>query len=156
MKTVTGGVIAAEPISLPKAATILSSFVSSKNGASQDVGAYLRRASAAFSELRSFHGELKSSPLKETQIGSDVTHERNQDLKGEINEERKKKKKSEESIEDDESVVVGKVKEKLKTCEKSVGVEVENEKERRKEKKKKRKSGKEMHSVEKKSRAKEN
>lgn len=136
MKTVTGGVIAAEPISLPKAATILSSFVSSKNGASQDVGAYLRRASAAFSELRSLHVELKSSPL----VSSDVTHERNQG---------RKKKKSEESIEDDESVVVGKGNEKLKTCEKSMEVGVENEKERRKEKKKKRKSEKEMDSVEK-------
>ncbi|XP_010416409.1 PREDICTED: uncharacterized protein LOC104702273 [Camelina sativa] len=60
MKTVTGRVNCSEPISLSKATTLLSGFVSSENGASRDVSAYLRRASGAFTELKSFHREIKS------------------------------------------------------------------------------------------------
>lgn len=67
MKMVTGRVICAKPISLSKAATLLSGFVSSENGASQDVSAYLRRASGAFTELKSIHREIKS---KETKLRS--------------------------------------------------------------------------------------
>ncbi|KFK33949.1 hypothetical protein AALP_AA5G082800 [Arabis alpina] len=77
MKTVTGGVIATKPISLPKAAKLLSGFVSSENGATQDVDAYLRRASVAFTELKSLHVELK-----ETRVCSDVTHEHATDRVG--------------------------------------------------------------------------
>ncbi|XP_024011920.1 nucleolar protein 58 [Eutrema salsugineum] len=78
MKTVTGRVVSAEPISLSKAATILSRFVTSENGASQDVSAYLRRAAAAFTESKSFHKEISSSSLKETKTRSNARNERNQ------------------------------------------------------------------------------
>ncbi|CAD5335394.1 unnamed protein product [Arabidopsis thaliana] len=87
MKTVTGRVVSAEPISLSKAAKLLSGFASSDNGASQDVSAYLRRASAAFTELKSFHREIKSKETKpssdretkstETKQSSDAKSERN-------------------------------------------------------------------------------
>jgi len=87
MKTVTGRVVSAEPISLSKAAKLLSGFASSDNGASQDVSAYLRRASAAFTELKSFHREIKSKETKpssdretkskETKQSSDARSERN-------------------------------------------------------------------------------
>ncbi|XP_022146269.1 nuclear speckle splicing regulatory protein 1 [Momordica charantia] len=61
MKTVTGRVISSKPISLSKAASTLSSFLSTDNGASPAFCAYLRRASASFNELKQLHKELKSS-----------------------------------------------------------------------------------------------
>ncbi|XP_028783491.1 DNA ligase 1-like [Neltuma alba] len=60
MKTISGKPISAKPISLSKAAKILSKFISAENGASHVVSAYLRRASSSFSELNQLHKELKS------------------------------------------------------------------------------------------------
>ncbi|XP_010260126.1 PREDICTED: uncharacterized protein LOC104599327 [Nelumbo nucifera] len=60
MKTVSGSLVSSKPISLSKAASVLSSFVSAETGASQAVSAYLRRASDAFNELVQFHRELKA------------------------------------------------------------------------------------------------
>ncbi|KAL0709954.1 hypothetical protein Bca4012_016932 [Brassica carinata] len=138
MKTVTGSVNNAKPISLAKAATLLSGFVSSETQASQDVSAYLRRASAAFTELRSFHREIRSpnpNPnsearhpkedlgrakriddlvVNETVTGEESVHGRKQD---------KKKKKRKENKEED-------------VVEEKVMVKLEDE-QRNKERKKK-------------------
>ncbi|CAL1403266.1 unnamed protein product [Linum trigynum] len=51
MKSVTGEIVSSTPVSLSKAASILSQFVSADTGASQAVNAYLRRANSAFDEL---------------------------------------------------------------------------------------------------------
>ncbi|XP_019056355.1 PREDICTED: nucleolar protein 58 [Tarenaya hassleriana] len=80
MKTVTGRVISAGPISVSKAASILSKFASSENGATQAVCAYLRRATVAFNELKGIHRDLKASNLKEKKPRSDVTLVRNPTL----------------------------------------------------------------------------
>ncbi|XP_022947113.1 DEAD-box ATP-dependent RNA helicase 42-like isoform X1 [Cucurbita moschata] len=61
MKTITGNVVSSKPISLSKAASTLSSFLSVDNGASKALCAYLRRASASFNELKQLHKDLKSS-----------------------------------------------------------------------------------------------
>ncbi|KAG7010591.1 hypothetical protein SDJN02_27385, partial [Cucurbita argyrosperma subsp. argyrosperma] len=61
MKTVTGSIVSSKPISISKAASTLSSFLSVDNGASKAICAYLRRASASFNELKQLHKELKSS-----------------------------------------------------------------------------------------------
>ncbi|XP_021889785.1 uncharacterized protein LOC110808564 [Carica papaya] len=61
MKTVSGKVISTAPISLSKAASIISNFAAAENGASQAISAYVRRASAAFTELAHLHKELKYS-----------------------------------------------------------------------------------------------
>ncbi|KAJ8771932.1 hypothetical protein K2173_027109 [Erythroxylum novogranatense] len=57
MKTVTGEIISSNPVSVSKAASILSKFVSAETGASQAVNAYLRRATAAFDELVRLHSK---------------------------------------------------------------------------------------------------
>jgi hypothetical protein len=57
MKTVTGKITDSTPVSISKAASILSKFVSSENGASQALNAYLRRATAAFDELSRLHSK---------------------------------------------------------------------------------------------------
>ncbi|CAN7005966.1 hypothetical protein IGI04_009700 [Brassica rapa subsp. trilocularis] len=121
MKTVTGSVNSAKPISLAKAATLLSGFVSSETQASQDVTAYLRRASAAFTELRSFHREIRSANPKselqelggakgiddlvenETVTGEESVHGRKQD---EIKEVKKKRKENNEEDVVEEKVMV--------------------------------------------------
>ncbi|ANM70729.1 hypothetical protein AT5G60030 [Arabidopsis thaliana] len=156
MKTVTGRVVSAEPISLSKAAKLLSGFASSDNGASQDVSAYLRRASAAFTELKSFHREIKSKETKpssdretkstETKQSSDAKSERNvidefdgrkiryrnseavsvESVYGRERDEKKMKKSK------DADVVDEKVKEKLEDEQKSA-----DRKERKKKKSKK-------------------
>ncbi|GMI97029.1 hypothetical protein HRI_003372200 [Hibiscus trionum] len=59
MKTVTGKILSSTPISVSKAAKIISNFVSTDNGASQAISAYLRRASSSFGELKQFHRELQ-------------------------------------------------------------------------------------------------
>lgn len=61
MKTVSGKVLSCKPVSISKAAKVLSKFVSTDNGASPAFAAYLRRASASFSELAQLHKEQKSS-----------------------------------------------------------------------------------------------
>ncbi|KAF5752801.1 transcriptional regulator ATRX [Tripterygium wilfordii] len=61
MKTVKAKVLSSTPIRISKAASILSKFASTENGASQAIGAYLRRASDAFNELAQVHKEKKSS-----------------------------------------------------------------------------------------------
>lgn len=60
MKSVKGQVLSTTPISISKAAKILSKFVYADTSASQAVCAYLRRASASFNELNQLHKELKS------------------------------------------------------------------------------------------------
>lgn len=64
MKTVSGKVESCEPVSLSKAAKILSKFASSDNGASPAFAAYLRRASASFDELAQLHKGYKRSGSK--------------------------------------------------------------------------------------------
>ena len=61
MKTISGKAISSKPVSLSKAAKILSKFVSAENGASQAISAYLHQTSAVFNELNQLHKELKSS-----------------------------------------------------------------------------------------------
>ncbi|KAJ0840133.1 hypothetical protein HanRHA438_Chr14g0651901 [Helianthus annuus] len=77
MKTVSGRIVSTKPLSLSKAAYVLSNFVSSDNGASQPVAAYLRRASAAFDELAYFKKHIKSkksSSKDDVSMKSDVSH----------------------------------------------------------------------------------
>ncbi|KAF8397595.1 hypothetical protein HHK36_016515 [Tetracentron sinense] len=64
MKTISGRLVSSKPISLSKAASVLSTFVSAETGASQAVSAYLKRASASFNELVQFHRELKTGRSK--------------------------------------------------------------------------------------------
>ncbi|KAG7564969.1 Glutamyl-tRNA reductase N-terminal domain superfamily [Arabidopsis suecica] len=141
MKTVTGRVISAEP------ATLLSGFASSDNGTSLDVSAYLRRASAAFTELKSFHRETKSKettpssvsefkskatkPSADARLERDVTGELDggkilykkngavseESLYGREQDKMKKKKKSKNYK--DEDVVSEEVKEKLEDEQRS-------------------------------------
>ncbi|PON56398.1 hypothetical protein TorRG33x02_296450 [Trema orientale] len=59
MKAVSGTLISSKPISLSKATSILSTFVSTETGASLAMGAYLRRSLASFKELKQLHKELK-------------------------------------------------------------------------------------------------
>lgn len=61
MKTVSGIVLSSKPVSLSKAARVLSKFVASDNGASPAFTAYLKRASASFDELVQLRKELKGS-----------------------------------------------------------------------------------------------
>lgn len=61
MKTVSGIVVSSKPVSLSKAARVLSKFMASDNGASPAFAAYLKRASASFDELVQLRKELKGS-----------------------------------------------------------------------------------------------
>ncbi|CAI0548536.1 unnamed protein product [Linum tenue] len=111
MKSVTGEIVSSTPVSLPKAASILSQFVSADTGASQAVNAYLRRATSAFDELVRLHAKsarraresLRSDaaePSARTITSVNTVDERVQRSKetgrAELNlEERKRKKKKE-------------------------------------------------------------
>ncbi|XP_038902882.1 probable xyloglucan galactosyltransferase GT11 [Benincasa hispida] len=96
MKTVTGSVVSSKPISISKAASTLSSFLSVDNGASQALCAYLRRASASFNELKQLHKELKSSRSvrKHLHHGSEVSNELEAALDNSYRVEDGEKKKS--------------------------------------------------------------
>ncbi|CAF1698336.1 protein MNN4-like [Brassica napus] len=149
MKTVTGSVNSAKPISLSKAATLLYGFVSSETQASPDVSAYLRRASAAFTELRSFHREIRSANQKselqelggakgiddlagnETVTGEESVHGRKQD---------KKKSKEEDVVEEKVMVKLEdeeRNKERKKKNKDENAIDKQLEEERKKNKKKK-------------------
>lgn len=60
MKTVSGKLISSKPISLSKAAKILSGFAGHEHGASDAVSVYLNRAADVFNSLVSFHKDLKN------------------------------------------------------------------------------------------------
>ncbi|KAG6752365.1 hypothetical protein POTOM_044589 [Populus tomentosa] len=57
MKTVAGKITDSTPVTIAKAASILSKFVSTDTGASQALNAYLRRATSAFDELARLHSK---------------------------------------------------------------------------------------------------
>ncbi|GAB4860262.1 hypothetical protein Ancab_011743 [Ancistrocladus abbreviatus] len=61
MRQVSGAVVCSRPVSLSKAAKILSKFASSDNGASPAFAAYLKRASASSNALVQLHKESKGS-----------------------------------------------------------------------------------------------
>ncbi|KAJ4869529.1 UPF0329 protein [Raphanus sativus] len=135
MKTVTGSVNSAKPISLAKAATLLSGFVSSETQASQDVSAYLRRASAGFAELKSVHREIRSANPKEELGGAKGV------------DDDKKKKEEEEVVE--EMVMVkledeqrNKERKKKKKSKKEDGIDENLEEEQRNEERKEKKNRK--------------
>ncbi|KAI3808478.1 hypothetical protein L1987_24429 [Smallanthus sonchifolius] len=76
MKTVSGKLVSTTPVNLFKSDDILSDFVTSDNGASQSVSAYLRRASAAFNEPAYFkkHRNLKKNRSnQEASTKSDIS-----------------------------------------------------------------------------------
>ncbi|KAF2580376.1 hypothetical protein F2Q68_00000789 [Brassica cretica] len=152
MKTVTGSVNSAKPISLSKATTLLSGFVSSETQASPDVAAYLRRASAAFTELRSFHREIRSANQKSElqELGrakgiDDLVE--NGNLTGEESVHGRKQDKKKSKVNKEEDVVEGKVMVKLEDEERNKERKKKNkdenaivkklEEERKKNKKKK-------------------
>ncbi|XVF46431.1 hypothetical protein PTKIN_Ptkin03bG0026200 [Pterospermum kingtungense] len=59
MKTVTGKMASSTPISVSKVAKIIAKFAATDNGASQAIGAYLRRTSSSFNELKQLHREMQ-------------------------------------------------------------------------------------------------
>uniref|UniRef100_A0A5B6YY22 Uncharacterized protein n=1 Tax=Davidia involucrata TaxID=16924 RepID=A0A5B6YY22_DAVIN len=71
MRTVSGKVESTKPISLSKAAKVLSAFAAAETGASQAVSTYLKRTSVSFNELIQFHQELKETSR------SDRKHKKN-------------------------------------------------------------------------------
>ncbi|XP_071739099.1 uncharacterized protein [Rutidosis leptorrhynchoides] len=117
MKTVTGMIVSAKPVSLSKAANILSKFVNSDNGASQAVRAYLRRASMDFNELVYFkkHHKYKNNiPKEEASVKSDISHRNHEEY------ERKVLEKDVVKSEDDK---VGKKEKKRKKIDGNLGIE---------------------------------
>ncbi|XP_074267835.1 uncharacterized protein LOC141591421 [Silene latifolia] len=70
MKTVSGKVLSTQPISVSRAAKLISAFTASDNEASPAFSAYLRRSSAAFTELVHLHKEC-NIPLGESRNKKD-------------------------------------------------------------------------------------
>ncbi|KAK4779486.1 hypothetical protein SAY87_015592 [Trapa incisa] len=60
MKTVSGEIISARPVSLSKASKVLLRFVTVDNGTSPPISIFLRKASEAFHELVQFHKGVKT------------------------------------------------------------------------------------------------
>ncbi|KAI3798927.1 hypothetical protein L1987_34212 [Smallanthus sonchifolius] len=133
MKTVSGKIVSTKPVNLSKAANILSNFVTSDNGASQPVAAYLRRASAAFNELVYFkkhHRMNKSSSTK-----SEISHTSLQEdevmdtreVEGTLRKKEKKKKKTdnvEVGFKEGNETVNVKIEEKKKKKRKNAEVDM--------------------------------
>ena len=164
MKTVTGKITDSTPVTIAKAASILSKFVSTDTGASQALNAYLRRATAAFDELARLHSKsdrrkhkrdsAQTQRVEASQSG--LVNNNEQRLEMEVKEEgnaaeeeterkkRRRKRKGDLEEETERSNEVKKEKTEFEENEgKVVGrVEIKVEEEmKRKKKKKKRKSG---------------
>ncbi|XP_055961153.1 uncharacterized protein LOC130014584 isoform X2 [Mercurialis annua] len=109
MKTISGKLISSTPVSISKAAAILSKFAASENGSSQAVTAYLRRATAAFDELARPHSkkqkldvsvkeEMENGVKDEGKIGKMRIKEEKRESESnsiESHKDKKKKKKRE-------------------------------------------------------------
>nr|UWI82225.1 nucleolar protein 58 [Populus tomentosa] len=162
MKTVTGKITDSTPVSISKAASILSKFVSSENGASQALNAYLRRATAAFDELSRLHSKSDrrkhkkdSSLIRSVEASqSELVNNSEQMLKKEVKEEgsvgdeeieskKEKKRKRKGDLAEQTEKSNGIKKEKAEVEENgSVVDKIEiREEEENKKKKRKRKSG---------------
>ncbi|KAI3722737.1 hypothetical protein L2E82_33799 [Cichorium intybus] len=113
MKTVSGKIVSTKPVNLSKAANILSNFVTSDNGASQSVSAYLRRASVAFNELVYFkrHHKLKKKPNEEASTISDLSHRNLEEYEARVREN------------DQDQKVAGKIEGKMRKKEKEKKIE---------------------------------
>lgn len=61
MRAVTGSVVSSAPVSLKRAAAIISNFVVADTGARPEISVYSSRASRAFNELLELHREIRSS-----------------------------------------------------------------------------------------------
>ncbi|GLU07940.1 hypothetical protein SLE2022_248780 [Rubroshorea leprosula] len=95
MKTITGRVISSTPVSLSKAAKIVSNFAAVENGASQAISAYIRRTAVSFNELNQIHREIgksSKSGKKHKKSKSDSTVIGTEEF-GSANHERKKHSK---------------------------------------------------------------
>ncbi|KAJ6291458.1 hypothetical protein OIU76_023514 [Salix suchowensis] len=112
MKTVTGNITNSTPVTIAKAASILSKFVFSETGASQALNAYLRRATAAFDELEQL---LKKEVKGEGSVGDEETErkkEKKRRKKGDLAEETQKSngiKKEKAEVEENGGEVLDKI-----------------------------------------------
>ncbi|XP_011037392.1 PREDICTED: protein PXR1-like [Populus euphratica] len=162
MKTVTGEITDSTPVTIAKAASILSKFVSTDTGASQALNAYLRRTAAAFDELARLHSKFDrrkhkrdSAQIQRVEASqSGLVNNNEQRLKKEVNVEgnaaeeeterkrRRRRRKGDLEEETERSNEVKKEKTEFEENEgKVVGrVDIKVEEEMKK-KKKKRKSG---------------
>ncbi|KAK3206133.1 hypothetical protein Dsin_020179 [Dipteronia sinensis] len=171
MKTVTGRVLSTKLISLSKAASILSNFVSAETGASQAVCAYLRRTSISFHELSQLHKEFKPNrnPKSKT-AAADENPTRNaissqrelsrgtwDDVGGESEKKKNKKKRSEienlegkgeTGIEEDGNLGKEIYGDEIANSKEDGEVGIENERKKHKKKLEKSKSGSEIGSFE--------
>ncbi|GLU11711.1 hypothetical protein SLE2022_284370 [Rubroshorea leprosula] len=160
MITGTGGVISATPVSLSKAAKVVSNFVAIENGASQAISAYIRRAAVSFNELNQIHREIEKSSKSEkkhkkwkcdsTVMGTEefgcANHERRKHSKKHKH-EKGGAFEGEMTIEDGEKPTRGKVRskegkkeERKKKTNEEIQESNSSEQQSRKKKKKKRKS----------------
>lgn len=164
MKTVAGKITDSTPVTIAKAASILSKFVSTDTGASQALNAYLRRATAAFDELARLHSKsdrrkhkrdsAQTQRVEASQSG--LVNNNEQRLEMEVKEEgnaaeeeteRKKKRRKRKGDLEEETERSNEVKKEKTEFEENEGkvvgrVEIKVEEEmKKKKKKKKRKSG---------------
>lgn len=144
MKAVTGSVTSSRAISLSKAARVLSRFVSTENGASQAVSAYLKRASSSFDELIQFHKNLKSRNHSNLNAETERQGRNLEEEIGHFDDQGKRKKKrkrnSLEVVEDEQEE-----KKKVKNVEMEDALDYNNDNDgahdsRRRKKKKKKKT----------------
>ncbi|KAK1291652.1 hypothetical protein QJS10_CPB17g00872 [Acorus calamus] len=75
MKPVSGFVVSSKPISLKKASGVLSRFMSSETGTSNEISAYLRRASDAFVGILDVHDQIKEASVQRSQRRRRTTSE---------------------------------------------------------------------------------
>lgn len=88
---ITGRVVSTKPISLSRAAKLVSRFSAVENGASPAVSIYLQRTSDAFNRLVQYHSMTKNSITEiEKPIINDVESDGHEKTK-------KRKKKTENS-----------------------------------------------------------
>ncbi|XP_034916648.1 uncharacterized protein [Populus alba] len=165
MKTVAGKITDSTPVTIAKAASILSKFVSTDTGASQALNAYLRRATAAFDELARLHSKsdrrkhkrdsAQTQRVEASQSG--LVNNNEQRLEMEVKEEgnaaeeeteRKKKRRKRKGDLEEETERSNEVKKEKTEFEENEGkvvgrveIKVEEEMKKKKKKKRKRKSG---------------
>lgn len=161
MKTVTGKITDSTPVTIAKAASILSKFVSTDTGASQALNAYLRRATAAFDELARLHSKSDrrkhkrdSAQTQRVEVSlSGLVNNNEQRLKKEVKEEgnaaeeeTERKRRRRKGYLEEETERSNEVKKERTEFEENEGkvvgrVEIKVEEEMKRKKKRKRKSG---------------
>ncbi|KAK4423312.1 hypothetical protein Salat_1914000 [Sesamum alatum] len=115
MRKISGQVLSTKPVSLARAAKLVSRFAGVDNGSSPAVSLYLQRTAESFNHLVQFHNKRKAGDVENSPDRKKVQNEKNPEGKSRGKRERKSEANPyEDEVKDSKSGAEEQVKDKKK------------------------------------------